>query len=262
MCVLAQTLGYWSIRGLGQAIRYVLAFTGTPFADVRYQQGGSANDNQAAPQQMQSSSSGPDLRSLCSCCVCLCSAPEFSRSAWMDVKSTLDLEFANLPYYTEGSSASGAQVLSLTQSTTILRHLARKHLLYGASLADQARCDLVLDTAYDFKSLLVDTAYSRNRAESLASFAAKSVPHYFAQFEGWRAKYSNQRWIAGDNLSIADFFLYEMICQTEIMVPGCMEAYPRLQAFRAQFAALPAIAAYIKSSHYIERPLNNMAGFQ
>ena len=35
-----QTLGYWSIRGLAQAIRYVLAYTGVPFNDVRYQQGG------------------------------------------------------------------------------------------------------------------------------------------------------------------------------------------------------------------------------
>lgn len=47
------TLGYWSIRGLAQAIRYVLAYAGVPFADVRYQQGG---------------------------------APDFSRQAWLDVK--------------------------------------------------------------------------------------------------------------------------------------------------------------------------------
>lgn len=197
-------------------------------------------------------------------CSSLLSAPDFSRSAWMDVKSSLDLDFPNLPYYMEGASGT-SQSLQLTQSTTILRHLGRKHLLYGASLVEQARCDLVLDTAYDFKSILVDTAYSRNRAESLAHFGAKSIPHYFGQFESFRVRHGTQqqqKWWAGDNLTIADFFLYEMLSQSALMVPGCLDPYPRLQAFREQFEALPAIAAYMKSAHFMARPLNNMAGIQ
>lgn len=218
------TLGYWSIRGLAQSIRYVLAYTGVPFADVRFQQGG---------------------------------APEFSRTAWTDLKDSLGIDFPNLPFYMEGQGQ-----LQLTQSTTILRHLGRKHLLYGASLVEQARCDLVLDTSYDFKSILVDTAYSRSRAEALAHFAAKSIPHYFSQFETFRSKHSSLRWFAGENLTIADFFLFEMLAQASLMVPGCLEPYPLLRQFMTDFESLPAIELYRKSAAYIERPCNNMAGFQ
>jgi glutathione S-transferase len=209
------------MRGLAQAIRYVLAYSGVPFADVRYQQGG---------------------------------APDYSRQAWLDEKEKLDLDFPNLPYYIEGK-------LRLTQSTTILRHLGRKHNLAGNSLEEQARCDLVLDTSYDFKSVLVSTAYARNRADALADFATKTIPHYFSQFEAFRTR-RNTKWFAGDSLTISDFFMFEMLDQSALMVPGCLDAYPKLAEFKEAFVAIPAVAEYRKSAAFIERPCNNMVGFQ
>jgi len=241
----AVTVGYWSIRGLAQAIRYVLAYANVPFADTRYQQGG---------------------------------APDLSRSAWLDVKEKLDLDFPNLPYYIEPATAAAASPagkdLRLTQSTTILRHLGRKHGLAGQTLEEQARCDLVLDTTYDFKSVLVSTAYSRpaSRADAFAEFGCKTVPHYFSQFESLLSR-SGTSWFAGSNLTIADFILFEMIDQTRLMLPGVLEGqgqgvagngagYPLLKAFTERFLALPQVIAYRKSTHFMERPLNNMAGFQ
>ena len=263
-------MGYWSIRGLAQAIRYVLAYAGVPFADTRYQQG---------------------------------SAPELSRAAWLDVKEKLQLDFPNLPCqrtHTPNDKSSGSapkclcaetsdssrcacvcvcafpsippdyleDELRLTQSTTILRHLGRKHGLSGQSLAEQARCDLVVDTTYDFKSVLVSTAYTRApaRAEALQDFADRTVPHYFAQFEALLSRNQAQgwKWLAGDNLTIADFILFEMVDQTSLMLPGVLEngAYPLLRAFTQRFVELPPIAQYRKWTHFMARPLNNMAGFQ
>ena len=48
------------------------------------------------------------------------------RDVWMDAKSKNDfhLDFPNLPYWIDGD-------LKLTQSTAIMRHLARKNGLYG-----------------------------------------------------------------------------------------------------------------------------------
>lgn len=222
------------MRGLAQAIRYVLAYSGVPFRDVRYQQGGH---------------------------------PDFSRQAWLDVKEKLQLDFPNLPYYIEAegdatdATSSSSEEIKLTQSTTILRHLGRKHGLVGRTLKEQAMCDLLFDTAYDYKSILVDTAYSRQRVEAFQHFAAKTQPHYFAQFERSLERSAGQ-WCAGSTLTIADFFLAEMLDQSVLMVPGCLDAYPKLKAFLGAFGALAEIQAYRKSDHYIERPLNNMAGFQ
>jgi glutathione S-transferase len=182
--------------------------------------------------------------------VCLCSS----------LSEKLDLDFPNLPYYLEPNAHAAASI-QLTQSTTILRHLARKHNLIGADLKEQANCDLIFDTAYDFKSILVDTAYSRQRAEALAHFAAKTVPHYFGQFEAFFVR-NKSKWSAGQSLTIADMFLFEMLDQSMLMVPGCLDGYTSLKQFVGNFAALPAIVAYRASPHYIDRPLNNMAGFQ
>lgn len=52
-------------------------------------------------------------------------APEFSRDAWLKVKSSAladEMDFPNLPYYIDGD-------VKLTQSQAILRYIARK---YGA----------------------------------------------------------------------------------------------------------------------------------
>ncbi len=178
------------------------------------------------------------------------------------MKEKLELDFPNLPFLIEEQQEnSAAPPLRLTQSTTILRHVGRKYHLYGATLEEHARCDLVLDTAYDFKSVLVSTAYSRNRTEMIADFEAKSIPHYFGQFEALLTR-AQSKWFAGANLTIADFFVFEMVDQSRLMVPTALDSYPLLSAFVARFLALPPVQAYRKSAHFIERPINNMSGFQ
>jgi len=58
------TLGYWDIRGLGEAIRYLLKYAGVEYNDKRY-----------------------DIQ---------------NRDTWLSVKPTLGLDFPNLPYYIDG----------------------------------------------------------------------------------------------------------------------------------------------------------------
>ena len=80
------TLGDWAIRGLGQQIRYELAYAGVEFNDVTYEQGGE---------------------------------PDFSRQSWLDVKFTLGLDFPNLPYFIDGD-------YSMTESAAIMKYIAKK----------------------------------------------------------------------------------------------------------------------------------------
>ena len=57
-------LGYWRIRGLAQAIRYLLAYCAVDYEDKLYEQ---AND--------------------------------FNKECWFREKFTLNLDFPNLPYF-------------------------------------------------------------------------------------------------------------------------------------------------------------------
>ncbi|ETO12784.1 glutathione S-transferase Mu 2 isoform 1 [Reticulomyxa filosa] len=91
------TLAYWKIRGLAQPARLILAYGGhSNFEDVAY-------------------TIGP--------------APEYSRSEWLDVKFSLDLDFPNLPYLIDHYHN-----LRITESHAIYRcvvsPLIRKSLLF------------------------------------------------------------------------------------------------------------------------------------
>ena len=72
------------------------------------------------------------------------------REVWMDAKSKNDfaLDFPNLPYWIDGN-------LKLTQSTAILRHLARKNGLYGLTDMHASEIDMLIDTSMDLKMGLV-----------------------------------------------------------------------------------------------------------
>ena len=72
----------------------------------------------------------------------------------------------------------------------------------------------------------------------------------------------DQTWLAGNSLSFPDFHLYEMLDEHILLSPNCLKAFPNLSSFHTRFAALPRIAAYMKSDSFMVRPINNkMAGW-
>ena len=72
------------------------------------------------------------------------------------------------------------------------------------------------------------------------------------------------RWLVKDTLSSADFHLWELIDQHEIIakrrgLPSPLEACPRLQRYYAEFRALPELEKYFQSDAYT-LPMNSIAG--
>jgi len=119
---MAPTLGYWNLRGLGQPIRLLLAYSGTEYEDKRY-------------------NIGP--------------APEYDRTEWLTDKFSLGLDFPNLPYYLDGD-------LKLTQSLAIIRHIARKTKLDGQTEEEKLRVELVEQQLVDMNMAIVRLCYDPN----------------------------------------------------------------------------------------------------
>ena len=63
-------------------------------------------------------------------------------------KNEFRLDFPNLPYWVDGD-------IKLTQSTAIMRHLARKHSLYGLTDVQASEIDMLIDTSVDLKMGLI-----------------------------------------------------------------------------------------------------------
>jgi len=116
-------LGYWDIRGLAAPLRYMLAYAGEDFEDVRY-------------------SVGP--------------APQYSREGWFKVKFTLGLDFPNLPYYIDDK-------VKLTETNAIFRYLARKYNLYGDDPVTMAQVDLILEATMDLRNGFVRLCYGADK---------------------------------------------------------------------------------------------------
>lgn len=214
---MAPTLAYWNIRGLAQPIRLLLEYTGTEFEDKMYE-------------------CGP--------------APKFDKSCWFDIKSSLGLDFPNLPYYVDGE-------VKITQSNAIMRYIARKHDLCGKSESEKIRVDVMENQAMDFRNGFVRLCYGDFDGQKQTYLEAlPTTLKLFSTFLG------EQPWYAGDNITFVDFIMYELIDQHLLLEPNLLKDYKNLADFQKRFEELEPIKKYMTSSQFMKSPLNNkMAKF-
>eukprot|EP00698_Gefionella_okellyi_P015063 TRINITY_DN4223_c0_g1_i1.p1 TRINITY_DN4223_c0_g1~~TRINITY_DN4223_c0_g1_i1.p1 ORF type:complete len:219 (+),score=41.22 TRINITY_DN4223_c0_g1_i1:98-754(+) len=212
-------LGYWSIRGLAQAVRFMCEYTEQPYTEKIYDCG---------------------------------EAPGYDRSCWTNEKHSLGLDFPNLPYLFDGD-------LKITQSSAILRHIARKHSLLGSSAREAALADQAAEQTIDLRQAMVSLAYNPQFTELFPKFA-EDAKAALAKFD---AVLSRGPWLAGDNITYADFMFYEVCCQLRDMSAEILADSANVRGLMGRFEALPAIARYTASERFKARPYNNkMASFK
>jgi len=210
-------LGYWKIRGLAQPIRLLLGYVGAEFEEKIYEQG---------------------------------EGPEFSRDSWLNEKNDLGLDFPNVPYWIDGD-------VKLTQSNAIMRHLARKHDLMGKTNRERDRCDQVAEEISDFRSNFTMLCYAMLTGVNFAEQAPKYVtalPEKLGPFERFLG---DNKWMAGGNLTWADFIVWEMLEQHQMFKPGCLANFPKLTGYYKRFKEEPRIKKFMESSKCFEGPVNN-----
>jgi len=172
--------------------------------------------------------------------------PEFSREDWLSAKYKLGLDFPNLPYLIAGD-------LKVTQSMAILRLVARRAGLIPEDDLKQTRMDMILHQADDLRSAIVRLAYNPDFERLRASVFENSVAPSVASFSRYLG---DKEWFC-DELTIADFVLYEILDQIRIMEPSLIAEKDNITAFLRRFESLPAIASYMKTDKFIHRPINN-----
>jgi glutathione S-transferase len=177
---------------------------------------------------------------------------------WQDHKEALSLPFANLPYLID---LERPDEIRLTQSNAIMRFLARRFNYYGDSVLEQTWIDLLQDEAYDFRNLIVETAYTLDPdyGQAFEEFKSTSVPRYLNGFEYHLSNRKFQNCFVGSRISLVDFILYELIWQVRLMVPGSITVTnrPTLHSFLESFEKISQITAYMAGDDYIDRPINS-----
>ncbi|XP_036046405.1 glutathione S-transferase Mu 7 [Onychomys torridus] len=171
-------------------------------------------------------------------------APDYDQSQWLNEKFKLGLDFPNLPYLIDGSH-------KITQSNAILHYLARKHNLCGETEEERIRVDILQNQLMDNRMVLARLCYNPD-FEKLKPGYLEQLPEMMRLYSEFLGK---RPWFAGDKITFVDFIAYDVLERNQVFEPKCLEAFPNLKDFISRFEGLKKISDYMKSSHFLPRPL-------
>jgi len=158
------------------------------------------------------------------------------------LKTTGDLAFGQVPLLKHGS-------LKLVQSNSIIRYLGRKNNRYGSSAEERAHIDVALDGAEDIRLRYLNLIYAEKLNDAAKTKHLEEVAKPWLGFmEAMLAKNDGGKgFLVGNQISIADFSVYEELDKTSRIFPDILSQYPLLKGFKQRIELIPRIAAYLQS---------------
>jgi len=146
--------------------------------------------------------------------------------------------------------------LTLVQSNAILRHLARKHGLYGSSEAEAAYIDMIVDGVEDVRgkyAKLIYTNYNAGKEDYVKELPAQLLP-----FEKLISKLGDAKagFSVGSKKSLSDYALFDLLDIHLTLSPSCLDEMPELTQFYKVVLSRPGITAYRQTDGFKGRKIN------
>lgn len=238
------TLGSWRAREYGQAVRYLLAYLELPWQDRYFELG---------------------------------PAPDYNQLAWVDAKGEAARDKAEVPFSEQGLTTYlvmeergwlkpkeggkegggwGKKRRGVKHARTIMRCLGRQHGLIGRNVKEMEAVDLLLDELQDFNLAIHALVHSPSFLREKERFLTSVLPTRLRGFENWllnekrvhkKSAPTGGLWLVGGRLTVADFVMYDLLCQARTLCPSALTTLRELQDFTYRFESLPAIAAFLGS---------------
>ncbi|XP_068111389.1 glutathione S-transferase P 1-like [Hyperolius riggenbachi] len=156
--------------------------------------------------------------------------------------------FGQLPAFKDGS-------FTMYQSNAILRHLARKHGLYGKTQEEASIIDMVNDGVEDFRVKYLRLIY-QNYEDGKLDYI-KNLPNELGHFECILARNNGGKgFLVGDQINYVDYNLVDLLRNHEVLAPGCLSDFPLLSAYVTRICSHPKLDAYLSSDTHKSRPIN------
>lgn len=214
-------MGYWAIRGLGAPLRMMLEHSGIEYSDYSVEK--------------------PD---------------QWFGTKKEEVKKMNPL--ANLPFLIDGDKC-------VCQTNAVFMYLGDRAGLNGKSAAERLMTLQMLEEIYDLRNRVIELVYPfkevcRDKAEhdeKMAKHLTEGAKGNYGKFEACVAG----PFVLGAEISTADFHLFEMLDQHEIMATktgktSALGEFPKLKALHAAVKDSPTLKKYFESAAY-KLPLNN-----
>jgi len=165
---------------------------------------------------------------------------------------------ANLPFLIDGDKC-------ICQTNAVFLYLGDRTGLNGKDADERLMTIQLLEEVYDLRNRIIELVYPfKEVCRDQGEHDAKMAKHLAEGAKGNYAKFEacvKGPFILGDAISTADFHLFEMLDQHEIMaktdgVTSLLTDFPKLGALHAAVRAAPTLEKYFASASYA-LPLNN-----
>jgi glutathione S-transferase len=147
--------------------------------------------------------------------------------------------------------------VNLSQSSAMIRYLARKGGLYGADdidalWTDAMWCDMIAGVVADFAETALQAAFKPTAEVAVADLTARFAK-FGPRFEA-RLREQGSGYIAADTMTFADVVLAEALSGYLEWCPDILAETPLLAASYASVVETPTIAAYLASDLRYPKP--------
>ncbi|TKR81361.1 hypothetical protein L596_015243 [Steinernema carpocapsae] len=135
----------------------------------------------------------------------------------------------------------------IVQTGAIIRHLARKHNLYGRDEDDQCHADMFFEGIRDLHSKYTDLIYNNyDTPGKKDAFLASTLPTALGQLEKlFVSRQNGDHFVLGDKICFVDYALFEELDIMLILDRTTLDNSPALRAFHQRMNQRPSLKAYL-----------------
>ncbi|XP_059154693.1 glutathione S-transferase P 1-like isoform X3 [Physella acuta] len=146
--------------------------------------------------------------------------------------------------------------LQLVQTNAILRHLGRKHGLYGSNDEEASLIDMINDGIEDLRVKYLTMIY-KNYENGKDAYIA-DLPAQLQPFEKLLAENGADKsgFCVGSKRSFADYNLFDLLDINLVLHPKCLEEFPVLDSYYKLLLARPGIGDHRESESFKQMPIN------
>ncbi len=142
--------------------------------------------------------------------------------------------------------------LNLSQSSAMIRYLARRGGFYGQNDRDATWCDMIAGVAADFAETAIQAPFKPSLEMAVADMEARFAK-FAPRFEARLAE-SGTGYCTGEGLTFADIVLAEAVSSYLEWCPDILKATPLLNALYVKVTQHSGIAAYLASELRYPKP--------
>uniref|UniRef100_A0A9L0JF76 glutathione transferase n=1 Tax=Equus asinus TaxID=9793 RepID=A0A9L0JF76_EQUAS len=137
--------------------------------------------------------------------------------------------------------------MKLVQTRSILHYIADKHHLFGKDLKERTLIDMYVEGTLDLLELIIMHPFLKpdDQQKEVVNMAQKAIIRYFPVFEKVLRDHG-QRFLVGNQLSLADIILLQTILALEEKIPNILSAFPHLQEFTVKISNIPTIKKFLE----------------